>query len=52
MKRLVLLGVLALVMNLMAIVPAHASCDPATLHGTGCTQTIRCLPANVGLGCL
>lgn len=31
---------------------AHASCDPVTLHGSGCTQSIRCLPANAGLECL
>ena len=51
LKRLALLGVLAAVINLVPLASAHA-CDPVTLHGSGCTQSIRCLPANAGLECL
>ena len=46
-----LVAVAACVMNLLPVAPARA-CDVVTLHGSGCTQSIRCLPATVGEPCL
>ena len=52
LRRFALLGALAAMINLVPLAPAHASCDPVTLHGTGCTQSIRCLSTNLGLECI
>jgi hypothetical protein len=52
LRRLALLGAMAAIINLVPLGPAHAACDPVTLHGSGCTQSIRCLPANAGLDCI
>lgn len=50
-RAAVIVAMVAAAMNLLPLTPAKA-CDVLTLRGTGCVQSIRCLPATVGEPCL